>query len=279
LAYDEEDGKDIEIEKISNGEVWVVDIEAVNDRAKRLVFHNLTTRLADVMEKESLRPREERRLHGIIIFVDELNKFAPAGESGSSRIKHQIIELAARGRSLGLILFGAEQFASRVDKEVLGNASSHLLGRTEMVELRDRAYGWLTENLRFIVGGLAKGKLLLRHATYGQPVFIRFPQPMYNYSTADIEKLENRRKTVVIPTVAPEDSASTTFEVLKSTLKRQRGIEPLGVFKTVPGIKELGVGPDTFVNWYHCWVSQKKYKGRSESERKALELILKHYSK
>lgn len=277
FAYDEEVGKDIKIENIAAGELWVVDIEAINDRAKRLVFHNLTTRLANFMEIQSLKPKDERRLHGVIIFVDELNKFAPSGAIANSRIKQQIVELAARGRSLGIILFGAEQFASRVDKEVIGNASSHFLGRTEIVELEDRAYGWLSKNLRFVVGNLEKGKLLLRHATYGRPVFIKFPQPLYNYSTIAIDELLGSEIQKSFRSKADGDGVDGRFDTLRRLLKDQKGIHPIKMYSEVPGIKDLGISQDHFSNWYHCWLSQRKFRGTGKTEKKALDLIIEYY--
>jgi hypothetical protein len=278
FAYDEETGKDIKIENIAPGELWVVDIEAINDRAKRLVFHNLTTRLANLMELETLKPKEERRLHGIIVFVDELNKFAPTAAAGNSKIKQQIIELAARGRSLGIILFGAEQFASRVDKEVIGNASSHFLGRTEIVELEDKAYGWLPKNLRFVVGNLEKGRLLLRHATYGRPVFMKFPQPLHNYSTVAIDELLGTGTEKPTRASTEADATAGKFDRLRKLLKERKGIHPIKIFDEVPGIKELGISQDHLSNWYHCWLSQHKFKGSGKTERKALDLILEYYS-
>lgn len=277
FAYDEEQGIDINIKNIGPGEIWVVDIEAINDRAKRLVFHNLTSRLADLMEVESLKPRDERRLHGVIVFVDELNKFAPSGAVANSRIKQQIIELAARGRSLGLVLFGAEQFASRVDKEVIGNASSHLLGRTELVELEDRAYGWLSKNLRFVVGNLEKGRLLLRHAMYGRPVFVKFPQPLYNYSTVAIEDLLS---APALPSIRQfeVEKLETRFDKLRKILKGQKGVHPIKIYSDVPRLRELGISQDTFSSWYHCWLGQQKFRGRGTTEQKALDLVLDHFS-
>jgi len=277
FAYDEEQGNDIKIENIAPGEVWVVDIEAINDRAKRLVFHNLTTRLANLMEIESLKPKDERRLHGIIVFVDELNKFAPSGAVGNYRIKQQIVELAARGRSLGIILFGAEQFASRVDKEVIGNASSHFLGRTEMVELEDRVYGWIPKNLRFVVGNLEKGRLLLRHATYGRPVFIKFPQPLYNYPTTAIEEMLVRQTPQNVRSVSVPDVSVKKFEMLQMLLKGQKGIHPIKIYSEVSKIKGLGINQDTFSDWFRSWVSQQKFRGRGTTEKKALDLVIEHY--
>jgi len=275
FAYDEEEGNDIKIENIAPGELWIVDIEAINDRAKRLVFYNLTTRLANLMEIESLKPKKERRLDGIIVFVDELNKFAPTGAGGRSRIKEQIINLAARGRSLGVILFGAEQFASRVDKEVIGNASSHLLGRTELVELQDRAYGWLSKELRFIVSNLEKGRLLLRHATYSRPVFISFPQPLHTYSENAIKEIMERgvRKA---DSIKCNTDAENKFKELRGLLKGHKGIHPAGIYKDVPAIGKLGTSQDKFSEWYRCWVNQDKYRGRGATEKNAMVCVIEY---
>jgi hypothetical protein len=277
FAYDEERGRDVNIESINPGEIWVVDIEAINDRAKRLVFHNLTRRLSDIMEVESLKPRDERRLHGVVVFVDELNKFAPSGLAGNSRIKQQIIDLAARGRSLGIILFGAEQFASRIDREIIGNASSHLLGRTEVVELEDKAYGWLSKNLRFVVGNLEKGRLLLRHATYGRPVFVKFPQPLYNYSSVTIDEMLTAKSPAPPSQISSEEERS--FDALKKLLKGHRGMHPIKIYSDISELKVLGIGQDTFSNWYHCWLGQQKYRGRSKTEKKALQIVLEKLKK
>ncbi len=278
FAYDEEMGKDIKIENIGANELWIVDIEAINDRAKRLVFQNITSRLADLMEKESIRPVEDRRLHGIVVFVDELNKFAPSRGGGNTKMKSQIIELAARGRSLGIILFGAEQFASKIDREILGNASSHLLGRTEIVELTDKAYGWLPKDLRFIVGNLEKGRLLLRHATYGQPIFIKFPQPLHTFSTSSIDNLLNADLKARQQTL-PTDEKELVFAYLKDALKGTRKVDPRKIYNDIKDIRKLGISAEHFGNWYRCWVTKMKFYGTGSNERKAINFVIAHFNK
>jgi hypothetical protein len=50
--------------------VYVVDIRMLTDRAKKLVFGRAVRELGDLMESE------EKELDAIVVFVDELNKFA-----------------------------------------------------------------------------------------------------------------------------------------------------------------------------------------------------------
>jgi hypothetical protein len=49
---------------------------------------------------------------------------------------------------MGLILFGAEQFASSVEKEIVENSSTYLFGRTETNELRTANYAALTDEIK-----------------------------------------------------------------------------------------------------------------------------------
>lgn len=49
-----------------------------------------------------------------MIFIDELNKYASQDTPKSSPILHQVLDIAERGRSLGIVLFSAEQFRSSV---------------------------------------------------------------------------------------------------------------------------------------------------------------------
>jgi DNA helicase HerA-like ATPase len=113
-----------------------------------------------------------------MIFVDELNKFVPAGREYSA-LKRDIVEMAARGRSVGMALCGAQQLASKVDEEVLANTSTFAVGRSHAVEIRKPPYGWLAEGLKERATTLDKGWMLLWHALHKRPVIIHFPLPLH----------------------------------------------------------------------------------------------------
>src|SRR5205807_7017927 len=113
-----------------------------------------------------------------IIFVDELNKYAPAGSKGSA-ILEQILEVAERGRSIGIVLFSAQQFLSAVHPRVPGNAATLVLGRNGSAELSAPDYRFLDRDVKLNVTRLSKGELLLSHAVFRQPVKIQFPMPAY----------------------------------------------------------------------------------------------------
>lgn len=145
----------------------------MNERGQRLIFNKVIKRLEELLETR----KGEAHLDNIIVFIDELNKFAPRGDAFSSTIKTDLIHLAARGRSLGVTLFGIEQFASEVDKQIVDNASTLMYGRTGYAELKDEIYGWLSSELKARLSTIPRGTLLLKHAKFTQPLFFTFPLP------------------------------------------------------------------------------------------------------
>jgi|GEM_PF-5687943 len=65
-----------------------------------------------------------------------------------SPILDQVLEVAERGRSLGIVLFGAQQFLSAVHDRVTGNCSTTLLGRTNAAEMAERNYRFLNPDIK-----------------------------------------------------------------------------------------------------------------------------------
>jgi hypothetical protein len=163
-------GQDIPWDQLTDKSVFVLDIQTLSDPGQRLVFGRAVRSLSTMLEDEELD------LDGVIVFVDELNKFAPSG-SVRSPLKANLINITARGRSLGLILFGAEQFASSVDKEIVENCSTFLFGRTESNELRSPAYTGFSDEVKTKLTMLPQGHLLSKFPKFSQPIFLRFPLP------------------------------------------------------------------------------------------------------
>jgi len=114
----------------------------------------------------------------VLIFVDELNKYAPSGAKDSPLIE-QILDISERGRSLGVILLSAQQFMSAVHPRVTGNAATKILGRSTSSEVMQPDYRFLDQDLKLSVTRLSKGELLVQHAVFRQPVKIVFPKPAY----------------------------------------------------------------------------------------------------
>jgi DNA helicase HerA-like ATPase len=152
-------------------EMRVVDISHLAGVPQDLVVTKVINSVWEMAEQGRLG------VDKLIIFVDELNKYAPSGSKTSS-LKDTLVDISARGRHLNLTLFGAQQFRSKVDDEVVGNAATSLYGRIGDEELTNSSYRSFSSTTREELLQLEKGRLLLRHAHYAVPVFGTFPRPM-----------------------------------------------------------------------------------------------------
>ena len=167
-----------ELINIKGGNTYVIDIAKLADDEQTLVFGDILRTIYSVKAEDLEERTEETDVPGkIIIFVDELNKYAPTG-SGSP-ITQQVLDVAERGRSLGVILISAQQFMSAVHPRVTGNSASKIIGRTGSSEVNAPDYRFLDQDIPGAVTRLTKGELLISHAIYRQPVKIIFPMPAY----------------------------------------------------------------------------------------------------
>jgi len=168
-----------EIRKIQGGQTTVVDIAKLTDEERALVFGHIIQEVYGMYAEATVDERGDLPKK-VIIFVDELNKYAPSrrGE-GESSILEYVLDIAARGRSLGVVLVSAEQFMSEVHGQVVGNCATKVIGRSDPSELADPAYRFVAQDVKAHLTRLDKGELLLSHPIYRQPVRIEFPRPAY----------------------------------------------------------------------------------------------------
>lgn len=148
----------------------VIQLNRLHDTEKRLVVNAVIREISRGLESP------QRHLDRVVIVIDELNKYAP---KRWSPIKEQIVDVVARGRDLRLSLIGAQQFASEIDGEVLGNSSTRVVGRSDPNEIRDvGVYGYLG-TLRDVAPYLEKGQMILYHPVHPAPFLIWFPTPLH----------------------------------------------------------------------------------------------------
>ncbi len=107
-------------------QVTVVDLHNLPDRAKRFVV-GVTLRGAFERKEQtgSAKPL-------LFVVLDELNKYAP--RDGESPIKEILLDVAERGRSMGIVLIGAQQTASEVERRIIANSSIRVVGRLDPAE-------------------------------------------------------------------------------------------------------------------------------------------------
>ena len=169
-----------EIGNIQGGHTYVVDIARLSPEEQTLVFGDVLRTVYGLYSGEALPFDDYEPPSKVIIFVDELNKYAPArGHGEPSPILEQVLDIAERGRSFGMILFSAQQFLSAVHERVTGNSATKVLGRTDSAEINAGNYRFLDQDIRNHLTRLDKGELILSHPIYRQPVKIRFPRPPF----------------------------------------------------------------------------------------------------
>ena len=148
--------------------VTVVDIHSLHELAQRFVVGALL--------KETFEEKEETgsRTPLSVVVLDEMNKYAPI--QGESPIKDMLIDIAQRGRSLGVLLIGAQQSASRVAPDVLENASIRITGRLDSAESERSQYGWMLPSTRARAKLLKPGTMVLGQPAVPLPVVLKFPR-------------------------------------------------------------------------------------------------------
>ncbi len=170
LVTDDGVANDLPWGEFRDRSLTVIDVAGVDPLAQDLVFARVISRLREHLERRDLG------VDHVVVFVDELNKYAPA-DGPDTYVRKMLIDLSERGRYLGLVLFSAQQFRSQVVRRVTGNAGTTIYGRMDTDELALPAYSTLSPAVKAKLAALPKGELLLRHPHFTQPVFVRFPRP------------------------------------------------------------------------------------------------------
>ena len=170
LVTDSGDVSDLPFGSFEDRAVYVVDVASLEEDAQDLIFARIVSKLREHLERRDLGVKH------LIVFVDELNKYAP-NDGHDTYVRKMLLDIAERGRYLGLVLFSAQQFRSQVHRRVVGNSGTALYGRMDSDELATPGYAVLSPATRTKLATLAKGQLMVRHPHFTQPIFVRFPRP------------------------------------------------------------------------------------------------------
>ncbi len=175
--------------------VYVIDVAGLEEDAQDLVFARIVTKLREHLERRDLG------VNHVIVFVDELNKYAPA-DGADTYVRKMLLDIAERGRYLGLVLFSAQQFRSQVHRRVVGNSGTALYGRMDGDELATPGYAVLSPATRIKLATLEKGQLMVRHPHFTQPIFVRFPRPAVMRGRDGAERFPQAREMTLDAAVA-----------------------------------------------------------------------------
>ena len=171
-------------------QVTVIDLHLLHDRAKRFVVGAVLRQAFDAKEAAGTAVPLQ------FVVLDELNKYAP--RDSSSPIKEILLDVAERGRSLGMILIGAQQTASEVERRVVANCAVRVVGRLDAAEAGREQYGFLPAVQRQRATILKPGSMFVSQPRLPVPVLLEFPFPAWATRSAEAA-------THVTPTGDPFD--------------------------------------------------------------------------
>jgi uncharacterized protein len=166
-----------------NHQVTVVDLHNLMERAQRFVTGVVLA--AETARKEAAGP-------GSLLFtmLDELNKYAP--REGASPIKDVLLDIAERGRSLGIILIGAQQTASEVERRIISNSAIKVVGRLDSAEASRPEYGFLPAGQRQRATIAKPGTMFVSQPAIPVPLAVEFPFPAWATRLSEVDNTVTR---------------------------------------------------------------------------------------
>jgi DNA helicase HerA-like ATPase len=160
----------------------VIGINKLHSIAQTFVVGSILKKLFKEKEKKG-------RLPVIFVVLDELNKYAP--REGWSPIKDILLDIAERGRSLGIILIGAQQTASQIERRILANSSIKVNGRMDASEITAKEYDYLLPEYKQRSLILRKGEMILTQPDIPIPLIVSFPFPVWATRSEEAVMEEN----------------------------------------------------------------------------------------
>jgi DNA helicase HerA-like ATPase len=165
--------------RTSDAQVTIVDLHNLPERAQRYVVG--TVLRGEFSRKESTGTARPL----LFVVLDELNKYAP--REGNSPIKEILLDLAERGRSLGVILIGAQQTASEVERRIVSNCAVRVAGRLDAAEAARAEYGWLPGPARARATIARPGTMFVAQPELPVPLAVEFPFPAWATRPSEAE--------------------------------------------------------------------------------------------
>jgi hypothetical protein len=219
LVTDDAGVSDLPFGAFEDRRVYVLDVAGMDQLGQDLVFTRVVSQLREHLERRDLG------VEHVVVFVDELNKYAPQ-DGPETYVRKMLLDISERGRYLGLVLFGAQQFRSQVHRRVVGNAGTVIFGRMDLDELATPGYQVLSPATKLRLATLPKGELMVRHPHFTQPMFLRFPRPAVLNGRAGVEQFP------------PQPDVSFGDAVARQLSQLDRGIAASRVKDLIDGRRE-----------------------------------------
>ena len=140
-------------------------------------------------EKETTKTEVEKKPKYIVIFIDEINRFLPRGESSNtglgismsnrSAVAEELLKTLITGKSRHCILFSAQQFKSQIEPSINENTGLHVITKLGLSELSSNSYSMVDDATKSVISKLHKGEFILVHPAFRHPIKIAIPRPTF----------------------------------------------------------------------------------------------------
>ena len=140
-------------------------------------------------EKERTKTELTKKPKYIVIFIDEINRFLPRGESSNtglgismsnrSAVAEELLKTLITGKSRHCILFSAQQFKSQIDQSINENTGLHVITKLGLSELSSNSYSMVDDTTKSVISKLHKGEFILVHPAFRHPIKIAIPKPTF----------------------------------------------------------------------------------------------------
>ena len=140
-------------------------------------------------QKEITKKELTKKPKYIVIFIDEINRFLPRGESGNmglrmsmsnrSAVAEELLKILITGKSRHCILFSAQQLKSQIDQSINENTGLHVITKLGLSELSSNPYSMVDDTTKSVISKLHRGEFILVHPAFRHPIKIAIPKPTF----------------------------------------------------------------------------------------------------
>ncbi|HKU84550.1 MAG TPA: hypothetical protein VJP58_10960, partial [Candidatus Nitrosocosmicus sp.] len=133
-----------------------------------------------------IRTESTKKPKYTVVFIDEINRFLPRGESGNSGLRlslsnrsavaEELLKTLITGQSRHCVLFSAQQFKSQIDQSINENTGLHIITKLGLSELSSNSYSMVDDTTKSVISKLHKGEFILVHPAFRHPIKIAIPK-------------------------------------------------------------------------------------------------------
>ncbi|HKX97896.1 MAG TPA: hypothetical protein VJL78_08715 [Candidatus Nitrosocosmicus sp.] len=141
------------------------------------------------VKKETTKTELTKKPKYVVIFIDEINRFLPRGESGNaglgismsnrSAVAEELLKTLITGKSRHCILFSAQQFKSQIEPSINENTGLHVITKLGLSELSSDSYSMVDDTTKSVINKLHKGEFILVHPAFRHPIKTTIPKPTF----------------------------------------------------------------------------------------------------